>query len=84
MKIRRPRGVTVPQLMIVTAIGFLGGVYIWKPLLTRYNIENKIGAKDELKQQQQHEQQEEPENQPLQLTTRSGTSANTMKQNEFH
>lgn len=41
MQIRRPRGVTVPQLMVVTAVGFLGGVYIWKPLILRFKDENK-------------------------------------------
>lgn len=41
MQIRRPRGVTVPQLMIVTAIGFLGGVYIWQPLIIKYKNESK-------------------------------------------
>lgn len=41
MQIRRPRGVTVPQLMLVTAIGFLGGVYIWKPLILKYKNENQ-------------------------------------------
>lgn len=39
MRIRRPRGVTVQQLMVVTAIGFLGGVYIWKPLILKYRAE---------------------------------------------
>lgn len=39
MRIRRPRGITVQQLMVVTAIGFLGGVYIWKPLILKYRAE---------------------------------------------
>lgn len=43
MQIRRPRGVTVPQLMVVTAIGFLGGVYIWQPLILKYKNESKSG-----------------------------------------
>lgn len=41
MQIRRPRGVTVPQLMVVTAIGFLGGVYIWQPLILKYKNDSK-------------------------------------------
>lgn len=40
MQIRRPRGVTVTQLMVVTAVGFLGGVYIWKPLITKWKNDN--------------------------------------------
>lgn len=41
MQIRRPRGVTIPQLMVVTVIGVLGGVYIWQPLLIKYRNEQK-------------------------------------------
>lgn len=41
MQIRRPRGVTVPQLMVVTALGVLGGVYIWQPLILKYKNDNK-------------------------------------------
>lgn len=39
MQIRRPRGITTQQLMVVTAIGFLGGVYIWKPLILKWKNE---------------------------------------------
>lgn len=41
MHIRRPRGITVQQLMVVTALGFLGGVYIWQPLIVKWKKENK-------------------------------------------
>lgn len=41
MQIRRPKGVTVPQLMVVTAIGVLGGIYIWQPLILKYKNEKK-------------------------------------------
>lgn len=44
MRIRRPRGVTVTQLMIVTALGFLGGVYIWKPLIVKWRKENILNT----------------------------------------
>jgi len=44
MQIRRPRGVTVPQLMVVTAIGLLGGIYIWQPLILKYKNEKKTEA----------------------------------------
>ncbi|XP_075151632.1 uncharacterized protein LOC142225691 isoform X2 [Haematobia irritans] len=40
MQIRRPRGVTTQQLMVVTAVGFLGGVYIWKPLILKWKNES--------------------------------------------
>lgn len=40
MQIRRPRGVTVPQLMVVTAIGIIGGVYIWRPLIVKWKGES--------------------------------------------
>lgn len=32
MKIRRPRGLTVPQIGLVIAFGIVSGVYIYKPL----------------------------------------------------
>jgi len=44
MQIRRPRGVTVPQLMVVTAIGVLGGIYIWQPLILKYKNDKKTEA----------------------------------------
>lgn len=47
MQIRRPRGITVQQLMVVTALGFLGGVYIWQPLIVKWKKENS--AKNEQK-----------------------------------
>lgn len=40
MQIRRPRGITVPQLMVITALGVLGGVYIWQPLIVKWKKEN--------------------------------------------
>lgn len=40
MQIRRPRGITVQQLMVVTALGFLGGVYIWQPLIVKWKKDN--------------------------------------------
>ena len=40
MHIRRPRGITVQQLMVVTALGFLGGVYIWQPLIVKWKKDN--------------------------------------------
>lgn len=39
MQIRRPRGITVQQLMVVTALGVLGGVYIWQPLIVTWKKE---------------------------------------------
>lgn len=33
LRIPKPRGFTTIQLMVVTALGFGGGVYIWKPLI---------------------------------------------------
>lgn len=32
MRIRKPRGISTIQLMVVTGVGFGAGVYIWKPL----------------------------------------------------
>lgn len=32
LRIRKPRGISTVQLMVVTLIGFAGGIYIWKPL----------------------------------------------------
>lgn len=36
MRIYKPRGVTKGQVVLVTILGFFGGVYIWKPLLDEY------------------------------------------------
>lgn len=33
MKIYKPRGITRGQFVLVTVLGFFGGIYIWKPLL---------------------------------------------------
>lgn len=46
MQIRRPRGVTVTQLMVVTVVGFLGGVYIWKPLFSKWKSDNNPNIQD--------------------------------------
>lgn len=32
MRIRKPRGISTVQLMVVTGVGFGAGIYIWKPL----------------------------------------------------
>ncbi|XP_017464712.1 PREDICTED: uncharacterized protein LOC108358080 [Rhagoletis zephyria] len=50
MRIRRPRGITVQQLMIVTAVGFLGGVYIWKPLILKYRAESEDPTGESVKE----------------------------------
>lgn len=36
LRIRKPRGVTRGQLVLITILGVFGGVYIWKPLLVEY------------------------------------------------
>lgn len=41
MRIRRPRGITNTQILVVSTVGILGGVYIWKPLLERWKLEDK-------------------------------------------
>lgn len=35
MKIRRPKGITGLELGLVTIIGILGGIYIWKPVFVK-------------------------------------------------
>lgn len=42
MYIRKPRGISTTQIFIVTIIGVIGGVYIWRPLLHKYMHENNI------------------------------------------
>lgn len=32
MRIYRPRGITNGQIVLVTVLGVIGGIYIWKPL----------------------------------------------------
>lgn len=41
MRIRKPKDISTAQLLIVTAIGFCGGVYIWQPLLLKLKKENE-------------------------------------------
>lgn len=35
MRIKRPRGITGIELGIVTILGVLGGIYIWKPIFVK-------------------------------------------------
>lgn len=39
MRIRKPRNISTAQLMVVTVVGVLGGIYIWRPLLTKFRSE---------------------------------------------
>lgn len=32
IRIRKPRGISTIQLLVVSVVGLVGGVYIWKPL----------------------------------------------------
>lgn len=41
MRIRKPGGISTTQLLIVTAVGFIGGVYIWQPLLLKLRKEKE-------------------------------------------
>lgn len=41
MRIRKPSGISTTQLLIITAVGFVGGVYIWQPLLLKLKKENQ-------------------------------------------
>lgn len=41
MRIRKPSGVSTTQILIITAIGFVGGVYIWQPLLLKLRKERE-------------------------------------------
>lgn len=36
MRIRKPKTVTLTQLAVVTAVGIVGGIYIYKPLLEKF------------------------------------------------
>ena len=40
MRIRRLRGVSNVQILVVSFIGVLGGVYVWKPLIENYRKES--------------------------------------------
>lgn len=31
MKIRRPKGLTVPQIAVIVTVGIVSGVYIYRP-----------------------------------------------------
>lgn len=39
MRIRRPRNISTSQLMVITAVGIISGVYIWKPLFEKLKSE---------------------------------------------
>lgn len=39
LRIRRPKGITSTQLMVVIGVGVIAGSYIWQPLLIRYKKE---------------------------------------------
>lgn len=47
MRIRKPTSITVPQLMIVTAVGVISGLYIYQPLFLRHKKD--LAEKKELK-----------------------------------
>lgn len=36
MRIRKPKHITIPQLAVVTAVGIVGGIYIYKPLFEKF------------------------------------------------
>jgi len=38
-RIRKPRNISVPQLMLVTVLGVAGGFYIYRPLILNYRKE---------------------------------------------
>ena len=48
MRIRKPRGVTPLQLVFVSVVGVLGGVYIWKPVFQSFNKKIRIEPEPEL------------------------------------
>lgn len=47
-RIRKPRGLTTGQLVLVTVLGVFGGVYIWKPLLVQYYGPKNVGEPVEI------------------------------------
>lgn len=44
IRIPKPRGITTVQLMVVTLIGFGGGIYIWKPLFLSLRSQQSDGV----------------------------------------
>lgn len=48
MRIRKPKHVTIPQLAVVTAVGVIGGIYIYKPLFERFWFGDKKKAVAEI------------------------------------
>lgn len=45
MRIRKPRNISTIQLMVVSAVGILGGVYIYKPLVLQYKSDQSVKTK---------------------------------------
>lgn len=39
IRIRKPRGISTIQLMVVSVVGLIGGIYIWKPLFVNLRRE---------------------------------------------
>jgi len=48
LKIRKPKNFSIGQVLIVSVIGILTGVYIWQPLIVKHkkeiNPENHLSA----------------------------------------
>lgn len=42
LRIRKPRGITKGQVVLVSILGVYGGVYIWKPMLLEYFVKTKV------------------------------------------
>lgn len=46
MRIRKPKNFTTIQLFVVSAVGILGGLYIYKPLVLQYKSEQSAKSKE--------------------------------------
>lgn len=59
MRIRKPKHITIPQLAVVTAVGIVGGIYIYKPLFEKFwfgGEKVKVGTEIATSQQEQQPQ----------------------------
>ncbi|KAK7793030.1 hypothetical protein R5R35_004461 [Gryllus longicercus] len=62
IRIRRPRGFSWVDLLVVSAAGIFAGSYIWKPLLLKYKEETTLHPQeDENLVKKQHEKRNVPD-----------------------
>jgi len=55
MRIRKPAGLSAIQVLVVSVVGTVGGVYIWRPGFVKRREEVATEAQQQQTQQEQQE-----------------------------